>query len=104
LFVERKVPYPPPGDYAVYVVYKAIEIARGVLTKEKNPEVWNKLMDLQHVSDLGSKKKLFEDLPKLRESFGMNSVGTEEDWIRMLGVLNVNAFSMEGHRGNASPS
>jgi len=102
--VEKKVPYPPPGEYPVYVTYKAIEIARGVMSKTRCLTTWQKLMDLQHVSDLGSKTKLFEDLPKLRKTFGMDDIGSDEDWYRLLRILNVNGFSMEGNRGVESPS
>lgn len=72
--------------------------------KEENPDIWNKLMNLQHKTELGNKTDLFQDLPKLRKCFGAEGVGLDEDWTRILGVLNVNNFSLEGRRGGDGPS
>lgn len=104
IFSEKKVPYPPSETYPVYIVYKVIEILRGVILKYDNPDMWEKILDLQYKTELGDKTELFKDLSKLRKVFGIENVGTEKDWRRVLGVLNVNNFSMEGPRGTDGPS
>lgn len=84
-------------------MYKVVEILRGVLIKENDPELWAKITNLQCVTELGNKTDLFQDLGKLRNTFGVEDIGLEEDWKRILGILNVNNFSMKGRRNGHGP-
>ncbi|XP_021949211.1 SET domain-containing protein SmydA-8 [Folsomia candida] len=104
IFSERHIKYPPSEcEYPTYIVYKVVEILRGVLIKENDPELWAKITNLQCVTELGNKTDLFQDLGKLRNTFGVEDIGLEEDWKRILGILNVNNFSMKGRRNGHGP-
>ncbi|ODM99115.1 Protein msta, isoform A [Orchesella cincta] len=102
LFSKSKLSFYPTG-YSVYEVYKVVEIIRGLLIKEKQPETWKKILDLQYQTELGS-KTIFDDLKSVREAFKLEDLGTDDEWHRILGIMNVNNFTMAGQRATTSIS
>ncbi|CAL8111039.1 unnamed protein product [Orchesella dallaii] len=102
IFFKSKLAFYPPG-YSVYELYKVIEVIRGLLIKDKKPETWKKIMDLQYQTELGS-KTLFDDLKSVRKDFKVEDLGTDGEWNRILGVMNVNNFTMAGPRATPSIS
>lgn len=92
-----------PPNVEIQPCYKAIAIIRGILIKERNPKLWEQLMALQWETQL--KLTPFPDFAEIKENFGLSGFGEEEDWMRILGIINVNSYSFQRvEKKDGSPS
>ncbi|CAL8123317.1 unnamed protein product [Orchesella dallaii] len=101
LFVKHDVKFPP--NVEIQPCYKAIAIIRGLLVKERSPQMWEQLMTLQWKTQL--QLTPFPDFEEFKENFGLPEFGEEEDWTRILGIINVNSYSFQRiEKKEGSPS
>jgi len=91
LFSENKVAFPP--NIEIQSCYKGIAVIRGLLLKEKDAEAWKNLLTLQYRTELEATPT--PDMDEFRKVFGLPNFGQVEDWERILGILNVNSYSIQ---------
>jgi hypothetical protein len=61
--------------------------------KEKDPKMWEKVMNLQWVNEIRESPE--PDFIQFKTDFGLKEFGSSDDWRRILGVLNVNSYSIQ---------
>lgn len=93
VLAKNKVPFPPSADFLMQNCYKGITIIRALLLKEKDPKMWEKVMELQWVNEIQDSPE--PDFTEFKKEFGLPGFGDNEDWARILGVLNVNSYSIQ---------
>lgn len=66
---------------------------RGLLLRTKNQEMYEKVMNLQYENEIKDSEE--QDFNEFKAQFGLPNFSTNEDWARILGVLNVNSYSIQ---------
>jgi hypothetical protein len=55
--------------------------------------MWEKVMNLQFHNEIKDSEE--QDFNEFRTQFGLPNFSTNEDWARVLGILNVNSYSIQ---------
>lgn len=92
MLAKEKVGFPP--NLPIQNCYKGLAILRGLLLKEQNPLAWEKVMNLQYENEIKDSTEEV-DFNEFKTQFGLPNFGSNEDWRRILGVLNVNSYSIQ---------
>jgi len=93
LFAREKVPFPPTQNFPIQHTYKGLTIVRGLLLKQKDPELWTKVMNLQWINEI--QDSVSPDFTSFQRDFGLPGFSSPEEWARVLGILNVNSYSIQ---------